>query len=411
MIWIDVEDLFTYARLFRRPSGIQRAVFELCQALSADHAAQIGLLRHAGRDGFTPVAWSDVAALFTAFSTSPSAVAAPSGALALQCAALRALCAVPGSLLPHRIGRGPSAPFAQGDVLLVAGAGWDDFGHAHRLISAKRRFGLRLGVLVYDLIPLRRQEWCDRQSAQRFRLWIDALLTEADLLLAISQATSRDVAAHRATLGLPHLPATVIRLGDGFSPPLDDVPTGIDRPYALFVSTLEIRKNHAVLIEAWRELLKRHGPDQVPALVLVGRQGALTGDMLSLLRQSAFLDGMVVWRQDCGDAELAALYRGCRFTLFPSLYEGWGLPVAESLCFGKPCLAANASSVPEIGGSLVDYFDPLDLHDALRVIETAIFDPAGLAEREAMIRAAFRPTPWTGTAAQLLAGLAVQSTA
>jgi glycosyltransferase involved in cell wall biosynthesis len=132
--------------------------------------------------------------------------------------------------------------------------------------------------------------------------------------------------------------------------------------------------------------------------------------MLSLLRQSAFLDGMVVWRQDCGDAELAALYRGCRFTLFPSLYEGWGLPVAESLCFGKPCLAANASSVPEIGGSLVDYFDPLDLHDALRVIEAALADPAMLADREDAIRANFRPTPWTDTAAQLLAGLTVQST-
>ena len=61
------------------------------------------------------------------------------------------------------------------------------------------------------------------------------------------------------------------------------------------------------------------------------------------------------------DADLKVLYEGCLFTLFPSFYEGWGLPVTESLAFGKPCIASNRSSIPEAGGKLARYIDPNNL--------------------------------------------------
>ncbi len=409
MIWIDVEDLFAYAGAFRRPSGIQRAVFELCRALAATDGRRIGFLRHAGRDDFTETSWPEIAALFAGFSrpapSSPPAAQGIRRALSLQREVFAALAELPRALLPPKRPAVPPAGFTKGDVLLVAGAGWDDPTHTHRLLSAKRRFGLRLAVLVYDLIPLRRPEWCDRQTAARFRRWIEALLEEADHLLAISAATAGDVASHRATLGLPPMPATVIRLGDGFSDETPAVPQDIPHPYALFVSTLEIRKNHALLLEAWRILLDRHGPDRVPHLVFAGREGPLVGDTLRVLRASRFLDGHVIWRRDATDADLAALYRGCRFTLFPSLYEGWGLPVAESLCFGKPCLAAGTTSLPEVGGALVRYLDPLDLSDTVAAIEAVITDQTVLPAWEARIHAEFRPTPWSATAATTLAGL------
>ena len=69
---------------------------------------------------------------------------------------------------------------------------------------------------------------------------------------------------------------------------------------------------------------------------------------------------MIAVAETPSDAELAFLYRNCRFTVFPSLYEGWGLPIGESLWFGKLCIASKTSSMPEVGGDLVDYVDPKD---------------------------------------------------
>ena len=400
-IWIDVEDIFLHAASFRRPSGIQRVVFELCQALTFTQG--IGLLRHAGRDGFCVASWHDLAALFRAMARSAPPPSTPNGFWPSQRAALQALAALPGTLLPPRA-TGPDPDFQPGDVLLVAGAGWDDPTHTRRLHATKTRFGLRLAVLVYDLIPLRRPEWFDTQMRTRFTTWIDALLRHADHLLAISQATAADIARRRIERGLQKLPAQVIRLGDGFTP-APGASTGLSGRYALFVSTLELRKNHALLVEVWRILLHRHGPDAVPRLVFVGREGPLVGDWLAMLRASRFLDGHVIWRQDTSDADLTALYAGCDFTLFPSLYEGWGLPVAESLCFGTPCLASGATSIPEVGGDLVRYFDPMDLDDTLRAIGDVVASPESLPTWRARISAGFHPTPWSATAAMLLDAL------
>jgi glycosyltransferase involved in cell wall biosynthesis len=391
-IWIDVEDLFAHAGSFRRPSGIQRVTMELCRAMAAD--PQVGFVRHAGWRGFGRVGWEAIAASIGAMARAMPKPD-PTAFWPLQREALRAMACVPASLLPQA--GHPQADFAAGDTLLVIGAGWDDPTHAARVIATCRRHRLRLGVLLHDLIPLLRPEWCDRQTVRRFTLWTDALLRAADLLFANSQATAGDIASRRAALHLPALPAHVIRFGDSFAPATADAPATGER-YALFVSTLERRKNHALLVEVWRRLLQLLGPQAVPRLVFVGREGPLVSDLLAVLRAGRWLDGHVLWHQQATDAELAGLYAGCSFTLFPSLYEGWGLPVAESLCFGKPCLAARATSVPEVGGDLVAYFDPMDVGDAERVIASVVETPALLEPWQARIRASFRPTAWERTA-------------
>ena len=120
------------------------------------------------------------------------------------------------------------------------------------------------------------------------------------------------------------------------------------------------------------------------------------------LRNAEWLGGKIVLVESPSDAELVQLYLGCRFTLFPSLYEGWGLPVTESLMFGKPCLVSNVTSLPEAGGALARYFDPDDLNDVVRVIRETISDPAGLAEWEARVKREFRPVSWDESARAIL---------
>jgi glycosyltransferase involved in cell wall biosynthesis len=175
----------------------------------------------------------------------------------------------------------------------------------------------------------------------------------------------------------------------------------------LFVSTIEIRKNHRLLVKVWKRLIERHGADAVPVLIFVGQIGWLVDDLMAELAATSFLAGKIEHRRGLSDAELYDAYRSCLFTVFPSLCEGWGLPVAESLAQGKLCVASSRTSIPEVGGDLVDYFDPADEDDALAKIERVLFEPGYLAAREARLKAEYRPRSWTACVDALIAALSM----
>jgi glycosyltransferase involved in cell wall biosynthesis len=334
----------------------------------------------------------------------------------VQLEAWRALLAIPRAFRPIRpVMPDPSKRIAAssamrpGDTLLVAGAGWSDSSLVGRIEAARAQSGIRVALMLHDIIPLRRPEWFDPGNVLRFRLWLDGMLLLSNRLLAVSASTAADVVSYRRRKGLAACEVSVIRLGDGFSQPGAAPPaveTGVEPPYVLFVSTIEVRKNHALLVDVWRRLLERMPLADVPRLVFAGREGALTGDLMRQLRASDNLDGRVILRHAASDADIAALYRNCAFTIFPSLYEGWGLPVAESLAFGKPCLASNATSMPEVGGRLARYFDPLDVEGATQAVASLLRDPAGLAAWQAEVAREFRPASWSRTAEMVLDALA-----
>jgi glycosyltransferase involved in cell wall biosynthesis len=124
-----------------------------------------------------------------------------------------------------------------------------------------------------------------------------------------------------------------------------------------------------------------------------------------------YLGGKIEHRPGLSDEELAEAYRGCLFTIFPSLCEGWGLPIAESLAHGKFCVASIRTSIPEVGGDLIDYFDPSDDDDAPAKIERLLFEPGYLAAREARLRAKYRPRTWADCARSLMRKLDPQAPA
>jgi glycosyltransferase involved in cell wall biosynthesis len=308
------------------------------------------------------------------------------------------------------------------DVLFIMGAAWFHPDYAAVLDAARAAHGVRVAALIYDIIPLRRPEWCDRQHAEVFRAWFEGILPRCDRIFAISHACAEEVTDYARLHGLRLRDAIQpIPIGTGFaqSRRLDEIPAAdaaalADLPepgsYVLFVSTIEARKNHALLFRVWRNLLERMPPERVPVLVFAGRIGWLVQDLMQQLRNTAFLNGKIVLVEEPTDAELVALYRGCRFTLFPSFYEGWGLPVTESLAFGKPCIISNRTSLPEAGGSLARYFDPEDVADAEHVIRATIEDPEGLAQWEARIVREFRPVPWEDSARAVMRHLQVDRT-
>ena len=460
-LWIDVEDLFEYALSNSRPSGVQRLAFELYRTLEAEHG-NTGLVRFVRHDpmrnGLRAVPWSDVAALFTRLTSgdrppparrTANRLHAPAWgflrrllhrvppttrvplieALRKQADSWRAWVRLIGTIaasarqVPARLARRPASAAgrhgsdfanlaAAGDWLLALGAPWSHPDYAGMIDAQRRQRGLRFALLVYDLIPTRHPEWCEGSLARLFWNRFDDVLRLCDAVFAISRATAADVAGFARERGIA-LPGAVVPvpIGTGFgagAPPNAAVRTRRLPPpgsYALFVSTIEARKNHILLFRVWQRLVAELPRAQVPVLVFAGRVGWLVDDLMRQIANTGNLDGHLLVIENPTDAELTALYQGCLFTLFPSFYEGWGLPVTESLAFGKPCLIADRTSLPEAGGDLVRRFDPDNLHDAYREIRAVIDDPAGLARWEERVRREFRPVPWSATVAALLAGL------
>ncbi len=274
--------------------------------------------------------------------------------------------------------------------------------------DAKRRYGIRFSILIYDLIPIENASFVEQQHVVQFRKWLGEAIPLADVVLTISRHSRDALIKWAVAAGCPLPRVEVVELGSGLSDrPMDADENVISfpQPFVLFVSTIEVRKNHRLLLRVWRRLLERHGADVVPTLVFAGQIGWLVDDLLADLAASHYLGGKIVLMPGLSEAELHQAYRTCLFTVFPSLCEGWGLPVAESLVLGKFCVASNATSIPEVGGDLIDYFDPTNDDDAFAKIERVVLDPAYLAAREGRLRAEYRPRTWADCVSALVGKL------
>ncbi|MCE2919963.1 MAG: glycosyltransferase [Acetobacteraceae bacterium] len=286
------------------------------------------------------------------------------------------------------------------DVFLILGAFWATGGFAAKYGEMKRQ-GVLVGAYIYDIIPIQHPEFCADELVPAFFMALGDGLSVLDFIFTISEFTAREVQGLLSRNGLPEIPVIAIPLAHSFDQENDldggvvdrNVENITHRPYVLFVSTIEARKNHALLVAIWRRMLK--DGLEPPDLVFVGRKGWRVNDLFEALHGSKFLGGKVHILHDVSDVDLRRLYEKCRFTVFPSFVEGWGLPVGESLVYGRPCVASNTSSIPEVGGDFVDYIDPANSSQAESIIRKLCFDHSYLDQRAKNIKDNFKPRDWS----------------
>jgi glycosyltransferase involved in cell wall biosynthesis len=427
VVWFEVEDFLRYFDHFSNPTGLQRVPFEIF-AEAEKLYGRTGRVRFCRVSVYTrqfkTVGFGDIVA---AYRHPPGAGApwttvwGPTRFLSKFSETLPTLIRHPRFFLGLlKIAAGDVVDMAlrrrrfdrdvrPGDVIVSLGASWGFPNYAKLIAAAKRRYGVKFAALVYDLIPIDYGDFVEQQHALRFRTWLEQTIANADVVLTVSNYSRQALLrlAGEAEWPLPRV--EVLELGTALNgrPRADDRRTiSFPEPYVLVVSTIEIRKNHRLLITVWQRLLERHGADAIPHLVFAGNIGWMVDDLLTDLAGSNYLDGKIAHMLGLSDAELGQAYRSCLFTIFPSLCEGWGLPIAESLVHGKFCLASNRGAIPEVGGDLVDYFDPTDADDALAKIERALFDADYLAARQARLEAEFHPQTWDKCARALIGLLA-----
>lgn len=311
--------------------------------------------------------------------------------------------------------------FRPGDVCVSLSATWG-VPHYGEVIAANKIQGRAKCInLIYDLIPTLFPQWMLPGHSDVVTLWARQQMENSDLILTISNFQKSEISKYMEAEGISPRPIEVVRLGDnpnltsdmaaGQSLPLPRyVP---DRKFVICVSSLDVRKNQGLLYQVWRRLAEELGPD-CPQLLLIGTQQLYVSDLLHQMRRDRLVNKLIIHMDDVVDEELAWYYRNCEFTVYPSVYEGWGLPVSESLSLGKYCIAGNRTSLPEAGGDLVDYFDPLDFVGCHKLIHRALTDPGYVKQREQKIRASYVPYTWAATASHVseivdrLAGQALQ---
>jgi glycosyltransferase involved in cell wall biosynthesis len=232
-------------------------------------------------------------------------------------------------------------------------------------------------VFVHDLaFRIRPQEvpW-----QQRVYMWavLGRALRSAAAVLVPSESTRRDLLEHYKD---PTLESKVVVVGEGLPPqvPAGPLPAGLEPGFILAVGTVEPRKNYPRLLAAFRRMRGRHGSipfiingrPGVPQLVIAGRPGWAYGDTL----QRIAAEPGVRYLGHVDEPTLTALYESASVLAFPSLYEGFGLPLLEAMGHGVPAVVGAAGALPELAQGAAIAVQPDDVDAIAGALERLLSD-------------------------------------
>jgi glycosyltransferase involved in cell wall biosynthesis len=275
--------------------------------------------------------------------------------------------------------------FQANTYLVNVGTSWGYLNYFLALRTAQRDFGLKYVPFVHDCIPLLFPEYCNQSLVMDFMTWVDSIGKHSTFIIANSDNTKRDYITYSEKFKSPNLSIHTVQLNGHYRdennrrlPSQDRIKVikqnNLEDGFVLFVSTIEPRKNHRLVLSAWSRLLKEHDPHKMPKLLCVGNSGWMNDDFYSRIASDPLLKAGVIVLNNVSDDTLDVLYEHCLFTVFPSVYEGWGLPITEALSYGKVPLVSRVSAHPEAGGDLALYFELHDESDFYRKLLMLLFD-------------------------------------
>lgn len=259
------------------------------------------------------------------------------------------------------------------DVLFLCGLGWDVMS-APALSKLVKERGVKIISIMYDLIPIYLKEYTHTDSDGYLNYFLH-MIDLCDEILCISECTERDLKKFCLDNKRNVVKSSIVYLGSEISTSisLSEVEDNKIRErlgrrrFALSVGTLEIRKNYKLLFDIWDELLEDESFDL--DLVIVGMPGWKTDDLVRRMEASRHFGTRIIWFSRLSDEGLAWLYENTHLFLFPSHYEGWGLPVVEALGHGRPAIISNRGATPEAGmgiATVIDISDYQAWRDAVR---------------------------------------------
>ena len=384
--YIAINDLLVYGSAITRPTGIQRVASGLAKVLvDSYNAASVSI----SAEGIRVAAIPD---------TSRTSVAARLAEPALRILSLmprrfQELLRTAARLLLARAARsagGVSIVPSRGSWLVILGAPWIAPGMADAARVLKERHGMRIALLVHDLLPATSPRWFADAQGQAAKSDVESLISSADRIFAVSSEVATELGE------LYGLQAALLTSADpelsSESERFRSLPDGSERT-VLSVGTFHPRKNLAALVRIWNVW------ENAPSLVLAGRRHPQDGEFFTTLAAHPRAAGRIKLVHTADDEQLAELYRSSRFLVMPSLAEGWGLPVREALLAGRPSITTD--KVPAATGSPFARVVPAGDEAALSAAIHEWWDGDDPERLSDEIQRTFIPRTWKDAAEEL----------
>jgi glycosyltransferase involved in cell wall biosynthesis len=213
-------------------------------------------------------------------------------------------------------------------------------------------------TVIHDLTPIKFPQWHSFLSSNLQKLFLPSIIKKASLIITNSKNTSTDLNEY-----YPYSQEKTAQIYPAIDPFFlvnKEEIINKKQPFFLSVGTIEPRKNHSLLLDAYQ--LFREQTNLNFKLIICGGKGWKNSDFYKKLKDHPYKNDIEV-KGYVSKEELKELYLTTSTFIYPSLYEGFGFPVAEAMGCGAPCVISNSSSIPEVGGEAAIYFDPKNPED------------------------------------------------
>ena len=234
---------------------------------------------------------------------------------------------------------------------------------------------------IHDLAFEQLPETFNRRSWMQLRLTVRRTARKAAQIITVSEYSRRDI-SNRYRIPSERITVTPEAASEKFFQVTDENELktvrenyGIERDYIFSLCSIQPRKNLIRLIEAYSLLRKSLADNKLPQLVLAGKRGWLDNETFRAAQRES-VAGDIVFTGYLADEHLNALYSGATCFVYPSYFEGFGLPILEAMKCGTPVVAGNRTSIPEVAGEAALLFDPFDTNSLVDALQRLLSDPA-----------------------------------
>ncbi len=295
--------------------------------------------------------------------------------------------------------------FQKGDAIFISWGEWWDENFLQTLEDGVQDSELKIIPIIHDVLPFTLTPQFSGHSSESLMNYCRRIVPISALVLSVSRATQEDLHKWLVKNSIKPPKMEVFRLGEDFEfakseMPIDKtfVEAGLEKKdYLLTVGTIEARKNHTLLYYVYK-LARSRGID-LPVSVIVGRRGWKTEQIYDFMTQDPEVKDKFVFLHDASDENLSWLYRHAKLSVLPSFAEGWGIPIAESVAQGTPCICSDKTSMIEVAEGYVRHFDPASTDECLALIQEML-TPENQKKWRAKC-AEYKQTTWDESYAQV----------
>ena len=252
-------------------------------------------------------------------------------------------------------------------------------------------------TFLHDVIPILFKDIVHYQTAKNFPIFLQAVYDYSDLVLCNSHSTNkdflnlkdnfnstRDIPTRFLSLGNDFYQTNKIRIHDKFN-------KHFDTKYILFVGTLEPRKNQSAVLEAFESISHKH---QEVNLIFIGKKGWMINDVTDKIINHPLFNKRIFWLLDVDDSTLLEFYKNAFLVTYLSKYEGYGLPIAESLKYSNITITSKNSSMYEVGRDFADYVQYNSLNELSGLLSLYLEDSLLYESKKTYIKNNFQATSW-----------------